>query len=81
MNNVKMLPIWKKGSTAEEWLMEIAAIAREYPERFDKAIIVMQETKRDGRMVHRYYDRGIKLLERIGLLEVGKSDALKSAEQ
>lgn len=81
MNNVKVLPIWKKHSTADEWLMEIAAMARDHPERFTKAVIVIQETKDDGVMVHRYYDRGVQLLERIGLLEVGKMDALKAAER
>lgn len=37
------LPIWKKDSTAAEWLEEVAGLARQYPERFDRVVIVFEE--------------------------------------
>jgi len=79
--SVDYLPIWKKDSTAEEWLLELAAIARKHPERFEKAIIVTQETLATGNIKHRNYSRGAKLLEQIGLLEVGKSDLIRYSER
>lgn len=79
--SIDYLPIWKKDSTAEEWLLELACIARKYPERFEKAVIVLQETLPNGNIKHRTYSRGAKLLEQIGLIECGKMDIFKDSER
>ncbi len=71
-DNVDYLPIWKKGSTAEEWLLEIAAVARKRPERFGKAVIVFEETLPNGNTRYDYYCRNTNTIELVGLLEFGK---------
>lgn len=45
MNSCKVdyLPIWKKGATTEERLLELAQIAAKHPEYFDKWVIVYCE--------------------------------------
>lgn len=77
--SIDYLPIWKKDSTAEEWLMELAAIARKNPERFEKAVIVMQELLPNGNIKPRVYSRGVKLTELLGLLELGKNRELEDS--
>lgn len=43
-NDVSYLPIWKKNASVAERLEEIALIARKYPERFDKLVVLYVET-------------------------------------
>lgn len=45
---VSCLPIWKRDSTAAEWLQECAAIAMEFPERFDRCVLVYEECNKEG---------------------------------
>ena len=42
--SISTLPVWKKGSTAAEWLGELAAMALEHPERFARVVVVFEET-------------------------------------
>lgn len=42
-NVVEVLPIWKKDAPAHERLYELAELARRYPDRFDKWVIVYCE--------------------------------------
>lgn len=37
------LPVWKRGSTAAEWLEELAGLAREHPERWARVVVVFEE--------------------------------------
>lgn len=45
---ISTLPIWKKDSTAAEWLQEVATIALTHPERFARIVIVADEENKDG---------------------------------
>lgn len=46
--SISKLPIWKKNSTAAEWLEELAAMAREHPERFSQIILIYEELNPEG---------------------------------
>lgn len=75
-SNLHILPVWKKGITAEEWFQDLALQARQYPERFQKMVLVYQVTKEDGRILTRYYCSALGTTELIGLLEIGKQEVL-----
>ncbi len=40
---VSTLPIWKKDSTASEWLQELAAMALEHPEQWERIVVVFEQ--------------------------------------
>lgn len=42
-NVVEVMPIWKRDASTPERLYELAELARRYPERFDKWVIVYCE--------------------------------------
>lgn len=71
-DNVDYLPIFKKGSTAEEFFYEIAMIARKYPRRFSKFALVYEETLPNGNTLVRQLSYECTTNELIGLLELGK---------
>lgn len=75
-NNVALLPVWKKDATAEEWFYEMAMLARQYPERFKRAVIVYDEEKPNGNTLTRYACRNTSTTELLGLLEIGKQEVL-----
>lgn len=79
--SVDFLPIWKKGSTAEEWLQEVAAIARKKPEKFAKVVIVAEETRPDGCTSYDYYCRNTSTTEVLGMLELGKDAVLNATSK
>ena len=59
-DNVDFLPIWKKGSTAEEWLFELAAVARKYPERWARVVVVFEKLNEAGQPIEcRFLSRNI----------------------
>lgn len=76
---IDYLPIWKKDATAEEWFMELAAIARKHPERFEKAAVVGQEQLANGNTHDRQFSRGVRVTELLGMLEWAKADIIKDA--
>ena len=39
-SNVHTLPMWKAGATAEEFLLELAVMARVQPELFAKLVVI-----------------------------------------
>jgi hypothetical protein len=71
-DNVDYLPIWKKGSTPEEFFLEVAMVARKKPMQFDKVVVVYQELLPNGNAKANYYCRNVSTTEAIGLLELGK---------
>lgn len=71
-DNVDFLPIWKRDSTPDEWLMEVAAIARKYPERFNKAVFIFVATDPGGRETTRFVTRNLNTRETFGTLEMAK---------
>jgi len=79
--SIDYLPIWKKDSTAEEWFLEIAAVARKYPERFEKVCVIMQETLANGNTLDRNFSRGVRTTELLGMLELAKTDLIAFARR
>lgn len=65
---------------AEEFLQEVATVARKYPDRFEKMIVMHEETLPSGRTVVRYATRGASLNELLGLIEIGKRRIIERAE-
>ncbi len=78
-DNVSTLPIWKKGASAFERLSELALLAREHPERFEKWGIVYIETLPSGNIKYRTMHNSSSLCEVIGLFEIGKRDVLEES--
>ena len=72
MDNVDYLPIWKKNSTAEEWFMECAMMARKFPQRFEQIVLCYREPLKSGQSQYRVAQRNCNLAEEIGLFEIGK---------
>ncbi len=77
--SIDYLPIWKKDSTAEEWLLEVAAIARKHPERFGKVVIVAEERLGEGSWLVRTFNRPATLSEILGIMEIAKAQMFKDA--
>lgn len=71
---IATLPIWKRNSTAAEWLEELAGLARENPERWERIVVVLQEGGPDAARHHiRNYSRGVQTnQELLGLLTAGQ---------
>lgn len=46
--SISTLPIWKKDSTAAEWLQELAACALANPERWPRIVVIFEELDKDG---------------------------------
>ena len=56
---ISTLPIWKKNSTAAEWLEELAGLAREFPERWARVGVVFNEVNENGFAIRtRYFAHG-----------------------
>lgn len=46
--SISTLPVWKKDSTAAEWLQELAGLALEYPERWGRVVVIFEEFNAEG---------------------------------
>lgn len=71
--SVSTLPVWKKGSTPCEWLEELAAMAREHPERWAQVVVILNENNKEGLPIKtQYYSRGLASnSDIVGALQVG----------
>lgn len=82
IKNVSVLPVWKKGATAVEFLDDIALMARKSPERFTRIAIVYDEDlplepgEEYPRTVTRYASHGTSNSVLISMLEIGKRKVL-----
>jgi hypothetical protein len=81
MNTVVAFPNWKKDASAAERLDELAGLAREYPGRFERFVIVYKETMPGGRLKYRSLEYNCDLDQQIGMFELGKLDAYRKAEE
>ena len=45
---ISTLPVWKAGASAAEWLEELAALAREKPEQWNRIVVVFDELNVEG---------------------------------
>lgn len=66
-SNVKGLPVWKRGATAEERFLELAQMAREEPGRFEKLIVCWLGTRNGVSGKHSYVVAGCDAIEALGL--------------
>jgi len=68
--SIDYLPIWKKDATAEEWLLQVAAIARKHPERFDKVVLIYESRDLPGTTASeiRYACNNVNTDELLGIL-------------
>ncbi len=64
------LPIWKKNATAYERLSELALLAREHPERFERFCIVYLETLSNGRWKFKTFEHNANLIEALGMYQI-----------
>ncbi len=46
--SISTIPVWKKDSTAAEWLTELASMALEHPERWARVVVVYEKVNADG---------------------------------
>ena len=79
MSNVTALPIWKQNATAAERFDELAQLAREHPERFERFAVVYIENLPTGSFKYRTIHNSDRLAEVIGLFEIGKRDVIEEA--
>ena len=77
---IDSLPIWKKDATAEEWFLEIAAVARKHPERFHRAAVVFDELLKNGNKRTDYYCRNTNTNELLGLLVFGQQAVIRQTQ-
>ncbi len=76
--NVSYLPVWKAGATAEEFLLELAVMARVAPDRFKSLIIVACSETQEMHMYH----RGCSPIERQGILSfVAHKDRVETLDE
>jgi len=78
---IRFLPVWKKGATAEERISEMWAIAREHPERFGKMAIIYEETLLSGNTVVRQISSGCSTTELLGLFVIASERVLRDSEK
>jgi hypothetical protein len=76
-DNLTILPVWKKGASAEEFFHDMSMIARKYPGRFEKMALVYAETLSNGNTSTSYYQHGCNTTELVGLLEIGKVQVIE----
>lgn len=80
--SISTLLIWKKDATAYERLSELALLAQEKPEMFERFAIVYQEKCANGNWKMRYMDFGTStVFETLGLFEAGKIRAYQATEK
>jgi hypothetical protein len=70
--DIDYLPVWKAGATAEERLLELAAIARKHPERFSVFAITYVEKKPNGGIKVRSWEHECSVIESFGIYELAK---------
>ena len=67
ISNVTSLPVWKRDATAEERFLELAQLAREAPERFEKVLVGWIGVKDGKPDVSNYVTTGCNALDALGI--------------
>ena len=74
MSKIIAMPFWKKDTTPAEWLQEMAALAMEFPERFQNIVVVYDEVTPEGSLV-RQQSRGVEVNSHImGLMATAQME-------
>jgi hypothetical protein len=78
--SIDILPVWKKGASAHEWLQEVAAVALKYPERFGRAVVVFEETlPGQGVKVRTFVHGRSSVPQIVGLLHIAAANEIDEA--
>ena len=72
MSAVVAFPHGKKNASAAERLDELAGLAREYPERFERFILCYVEPLKDGARKVRSLEYNCDMVQVVGLYELAK---------
>lgn len=80
MNNLHVLPIWKKDASVADRFAEMASYARAQPERFDKFVMCFTEKLPNGNTKYRTMTHNCELNAMVGMFEIGKAQALAECE-
>lgn len=67
MSTVTAIPVWKRDATAEERFLELAQLARENPERFEKVLVGWIGVKNGKPGVSTYVTTGCNALDALGM--------------
>ena len=67
-NNVFMLPDWKKNGTAEDRFNELAVMARLYPEKFSRVVVIYEEDLPDDRSKMQWAGTPLSTRELLGII-------------
>lgn len=74
MSNVTVLPIWKRDAPAHERLYELAELARQKPELFQKWVIVYCEDNDQRFKVRTMEGTGTRTSDCLAVLQAGILD-------
>lgn len=74
---LRILPVWKKGASAEDFFYDMAIQARKYPDRFNKIIVGYEENVSESAAIYDYYCHNTSTIELLGLLEMMKAKVLE----
>lgn len=77
--SISTLPVWKKDSTAAEWLTELAAMALEHPERWGRLVVIFEKVDADNLSIETRslsYNVGSNT-EKLGTLETAKLEVFE----
>lgn len=71
MSEIVNLPRWKKGATPYERLSELALLAKEHPDMFERFVIVYVGNEPNGNWHVRCMDYKCDLTQILGILQLG----------
>ena len=78
---VEVIPVWKKNAPDHERLYELAEMAREHPERFQKWMLIWCEDN-DQRFITRYKaGEGTRTSDCLAILEHAKFTLWKDTQR
>ena len=85
MAQISVLPVWKKGASAEERFQEFALYARQYPEKFKRFALVYEEHTPSGNVVYKTFSfadggEGLPFFDTMALFEIGKIQAWEASK-
>lgn len=76
-DNIRMLPVWKKGASAADFLKEVAFMAERHPERYSKVVVIFESDLTDKTTDTGYWCHNVSTTELMGLIEFGKDAILE----
>ena len=81
VSNIELLPIWKRNATAHERLYELSEMARKWPERFQKWVIVYCEDNSERFKTRVMQGEETRTSDCLAVLEAGKLEIWESTKR